>query len=58
MENREIEPEFEEVTADIGLELLEDKVREYKEAMEADDIEWMESVLNSSCLSCARIVPE
>lgn len=58
MENREFDPEFEDVTADLGLELLEERVQEYKDAMKAEDTDCMESILNCSCLSNARIIPE
>lgn len=58
MEHREFVPEFEDVTADVGLELLKEKVQEYKGAMRVNDTKWMESVLSSPCLSNARIIPE
>ena len=58
MENKEFELEFEDVTADIGLAMLEEQLEKYKIAMEQNDTNTMESILNCSVLSNARIIPE
>lgn len=58
MENKEFELEFEDVTADIGLAMLEEQLEKYKIAMEQNDTDTMESILNCSVLSHARIIPE
>lgn len=58
MENKELELEFEDVTADIGLMMLEEQLEKYKIAMEQNDTDTMESILNCSVLSNARIIPE
>lgn len=58
MKNKELELEFEDVTADIGLAMLEEQLEKYKIAMEQNDTDTMESILNCSVLSNARIFPE
>ena len=58
MKNKELELEFEDVTADIGLVMLEEQLEKYKIAMEQNDTDTMESILNCSVLSNARIIPE
>ena len=58
MENKELELEFEDVTADIGLMMLEEQLETYKTAMEQNDTDTMESILKRSVLSNARIIPE
>lgn len=58
MENKENSIKFEDVTADIGRMMLEEQLEEYKIAMEQNDTNTMESILNCSILSNARIVPE
>lgn len=58
MENKEFELEFEDVTADIGLAMLEEQLEKYKIAMEQNDTDTMKSILNCSVLSNARIIPE
>ena len=58
MENKEFELEFEDVTADIGLAILEEQLEKYKIAMEQNDTDTMESILNCSVLSNARIITE
>ena len=58
MENKELELEFEDVTADIGLMMLEEQLEKYKIAMEQNDTDTMESILNCSVLSNAKIIPE
>lgn len=58
MENKELELEFEDVTADIVLMMLEEQLEKYKIAMEQNDTDTMESILICSVLSNARIIPE
>lgn len=58
MENKEFVPEFEDVTADIGRMMLEERLEKYKIAMEQNDTDTMEAILDCSVLSCARIIPE
>lgn len=58
MKNKELELEFEDVTADIGLAMLEEQLEKYKIAMEQNDTDTMESILNCSVLSNARIIHE
>lgn len=58
MKNEEISIEFEDVTADIGCMMLEERLEKYKIAMEQNDTDTMESILSSSLLINARIVPE
>lgn len=58
MKNKENSIEFEDVTADIGRMMLEEQLEEYKIAMEQNDTDTMESILNCSILNNARIIPE
>lgn len=58
MENKEISIEFDDVTADIGCMMLEERLEDYKIAMEQNDTDTMESILSSSLLVNARIIPE